>query len=136
MSYSDRRPTTWILDIDGCLVEQHSNINNHGDLTEQLIKEPKLLPGVKEFFLEADARGERIIILTGRKESSREETVTQLKKLGLFWDHLVMGVGGGDRRLVNDNKPDGRITAYAHPIERNKGLEDLRREMWVLNSAN
>ena len=33
-----------------------------------------------------------------------------------------MGFGGGDRVLLNDKKPDGRITAYAINLDRDKGL--------------
>ena len=36
-----------------------------------------------------------------------------------------MGVGGGDRVIVNDRKPNSkRDTAYAINLERNKGLLD------------
>jgi len=36
-----------------------------------------------------------------------------------------MGVGGGARYLINDNKPNGTEYATAINIERNKGIKDI-----------
>jgi hypothetical protein len=36
-----------------------------------------------------------------------------------------MGIGGGERIVINDNKPDGRQTAFAINLERNKGIKDI-----------
>jgi hypothetical protein len=36
-----------------------------------------------------------------------------------------MGIGGGHRILINDNKPDGKEVAFAYNIERNKGINDI-----------
>ena len=38
---------------------------------------------------------------------------------------MVMGVGGGPRYLINDNKPEGTESAFAINIERNKGINDI-----------
>ena len=60
---------------------------------------------------------------TGRKESLREPTIKQLQKVGIFYDKLIMGFGGGDRILINDRKPNSnRDTAYAINLERDKGV--------------
>ena len=38
-----------------------------------------------------------------------------------------MGVGGGDRIVINDRKPNSnRDTAYAINVDRNKGLSDIK----------
>ena len=37
-----------------------------------------------------------------------------------------MGVGGGERHLINDRKSDGTKTAYAHNLTRNKGIKNLK----------
>jgi phosphoglycolate phosphatase-like HAD superfamily hydrolase len=114
------RPKTIICDIDGTLMF-HS-----GKLSEQIQNEPKILPGVTEVFDAWDKKGYRIILLTGRKESMRELTERQLKLLGIFYDQLVMGVGGGDRILVNDLKPNSdKPTAIAVNLERNAGISNL-----------
>jgi len=36
-----------------------------------------------------------------------------------------MGVGGGPRIVINDNKPNGQETAFAINLERNKGINDI-----------
>ena len=63
------------------------------------------------------------MIATGRKESLREPTIKQLQKVGIYYDKLIMGFGGGDRILINDRKPNSdRDTAYAINLERDKGV--------------
>lgn len=122
-------PPTIILDIDGCVLEQLDTTDGQGSLSAQILGSanperynlPKL-PGVVDKFVEWDRKGCRIILMTGRPESCREETVKQLKEHGLFWQQLVMGVGGGPRHLINDCKPDGTKTAFAHCPKRNEGL--------------
>ena len=49
----------------------------------------------------------------------------QLANMNIFYDQLIMGVGGGVRHLVNDKKPDGTLTAFAHNLTRNEGIGDL-----------
>jgi hypothetical protein len=114
------RPKTIVCDIDGTLIF-HS-----GKLSEQIKNEPKLLSGVAEALDSWDKKGYRILLLTGRKESMRELTENQLKSLGIFYDQLIMGVGGGDRILINDLKPNSdNPTAIAINVERNAGISNL-----------
>ena len=45
---------------------------------------------------------------------------------GIFYDQLIMGVGGGDRIVINDRKPNSnRNTAYSINLERNEGVKDV-----------
>lgn len=113
----DSRPKTIICDIDGTLLNHVApgDLNNHQEL----------LPGVIQKFQEWDIKGYNIILITGRRESAREYTERQLDILGLFYDQLIMGVGGGERVLINDCKPNGTETAKAINLERNKGLDDI-----------
>jgi hypothetical protein len=113
------RPKTIILDIDGCLLEHPGAQSTHATKTV------KVLPGVLEKLDQWELEGARFIILTGRKESMREQTVHELCSAGIHFDQMVMGVGGGDRYLINDCKSDGRETAFAVNIERDKGLSDV-----------
>lgn len=116
----EARPKTLIIDIDGTL------IYHGGDLFAQTNNPPKLLPGVMDKFNEWDKKGYRIILITGRRESMRKLTVDQLQSCGLFWDMLVMGVGGGPRVLINDLKPEGEDpTAIAINLVRNTGMADI-----------
>ena len=43
----------------------------------------------------------------------------------LYYDQLIMGIGGGTRVLINDNKPNGDIAALFINLERNKGINDI-----------
>jgi len=116
----DTRPKTIICDIDGTLVKHEIP-----SLNTSLNKKLDLLSGTVEKFSEWDYKGYNIILITGRRESMRESTEKQLAELGIFYDQLIMGVGGGVRVLINDNKPDGKETAIAINIERNKGINDI-----------
>ena len=114
---------TLILDIDGTLVHQHE------DYIEKIVnKEPNTaLPGVLEKFKEWDKKGYRIILITGRRESSRKITEDMLAELGIFYDQLIMGVSIGPRILVNDLKPGkpNEPMAVAINLKRNEGIKDI-----------
>ena len=118
------RPKTIICDIDGTLIEHNSG--PYGQFTNDAI----LLEGVIEKFEEWDLKGYNVILLTGRKESMRKRTVSQLESCGIFYDQLVMGVGGGARVLINDLKPNSgdpnNPTAIAVNLNRNEGLKDVK----------
>ena len=114
------KPKTIICDIDGVLLKH----KNEG-LSEQLSS--KLLGGTIGKMTEWDAGGYNIILITGRRESQRKNTEKQLSSLGIFYDQLVMGVGGGDRVIINDRKPNSdRNTAYAINLNRNEGIKDVK----------
>jgi mannose-6-phosphate isomerase len=112
------RPKTIFCDIDGTLW------NHIGGVPEQATCEKhELLPNTKEAIDKWDRLGYRIILTTGRKESLREKTEKELLRLGIVYDILIMGIGGGDRILINDRKLNGdRNTAYAINVVRNKGI--------------
>ena len=70
-------------------------------------------------------KGYKVILTTGRKESTRKITEEQLAKCGIFYDQLVMGVTGGERIIINDQKSDGTTTARAICPQRNEGIQDI-----------
>ena len=114
------RPKTIFCDIDGTL------LFHHGDLYKQMTEEPVLLNNVKEKLVEWDSKGYNIILVTGRRESCRTQTEQQLKKAGIFYDQLIMGLGGGSRVLINDLKPNSENpTATAVTIKRNEGIKNV-----------
>ena len=116
-----KKTKTIFCDIDGTL------IHHHGDLFKQIMLDAVLLEGTKEKIVEWDRQGYNIILVTGRKESTRFITEKQLQGAGIFYDKLIMGLGGGPRILVNDLKPDSdEPTATAINIERNKGLKNVK----------
>lgn len=113
-------PKTIISDIDGTLIK------HCGDITQQHLITPQLLQGVKEKLMEWDRAGNNIILITGRRESVREDTERQLAKVGIFYDQLIMGIKNYDRVLINDKKPDKtEDTAFAINLVRNKGLKGI-----------
>jgi hydroxymethylpyrimidine pyrophosphatase-like HAD family hydrolase len=116
----DTRLKTIICDIDGTLVKHRIPTFNTSEEVDL-----ELLPGTIEKLSEWDAKGYNVILITGRRESMRAATEKQLSKLGIFYDKLIMGIGGGDRILINDNKPNGKETAFAINLERNKGINDI-----------
>jgi hydroxymethylpyrimidine pyrophosphatase-like HAD family hydrolase len=114
------RPKTIFCDIDGTLLE------HCGDIAKQSFGSPKVLPGALQKLREWDLKGYGIILVTGRRESVRQDLERQLREAGIFYDRLIMGIGGGVRVLINDQKPDSDAeTATAITVERNRGLEDV-----------
>lgn len=114
------RPKTIFLDIDGTL------LYHYGTQQQQIqMKTYDVLPGVHEKLHEWDQKGYKVILTTGRKESTRKITEKQLTECGIFYDQLIMGVTGGQRILINDQKADGTITAHTLCPERNKGIADI-----------
>ena len=116
----NNKPKTIICDIDGVLLKH----KNKG-LSKQL--HTKSLKGTIKKINEWDAKGYNIILITGRRESLRKKTEKQLGSLGIFYDQLIMGVGGGDRVIINDRKPNSdRDTAYAINLYRNEGIDNVK----------
>ena len=117
----DIRPKTIFCDIDGTLVK-HSPPSISANSKYKM----ELLDGTLQKLLEWDQKGYNIILTTGRKESLRDITKKQLVDVGIFYDQLIMGIGGGERFLINDKKPDGQIAANAINIDRNEGISQIK----------
>lgn len=113
-------PKTVFCDIDGTLV------THTGDIARNFSDMSGPLPGVLDALRAWDRANYRIILTTGRKESTRPATESQLKAFGIVYDDLIMGLPNGDRVVINDRKTNGvRNTAYAVNVVRNKGLEKV-----------
>lgn len=112
-------PKTIFCDIDGTLW------NHPGGASYQCItKNHELLPNTKEAINLWEKLGYKIILTTGRKENLREKTKKELLRLGIVYDELIMGLGGGDRILINDRKKNGgRNTSYSINVNRDKGIQ-------------
>lgn len=94
---------TWILDLDGTIVV-HNGPYIYG--------EDRFLPGAKEF-LDSISPQDIIIFLTARSNYEKAHTLKFLKKNNVRYDHIIFNAGHGERILINDNKPDGLVTAMA-----------------------
>ena len=119
------KPKTIFCDLDGTLVK------HPGSGYIRAIQDPnyelKVLPGVNEFLYHIDVNSYHLVITTGRKESAREATVKQLQRVGILYDQLIMGFGGGDRILINDRKNDrAEDTAFAINLTRNEGVKNVK----------
>ena len=90
------KPKTLMIDIDGTILRHMHSI------TKVYTHPAEILPGVIEKINNWDSNGYQIIFMTARKESTREHTEKQLRQFGLAWDQLIMGIGGGDRYIIND----------------------------------
>ena len=123
---------TIFCDIDGTLV-RHLGKGLACQTSAETFDTSFVLPGTVEKLNEWQAKGYTIVLTTGRRESQRRSTETQLHNLGLIWDHLVMGLPNGPRVLINDLKPgtnpeidQGYLeTAQAICLMRNKGIKDI-----------
>jgi hydroxymethylpyrimidine pyrophosphatase-like HAD family hydrolase len=117
----DNRPKTLFIDIDGTLLKHHGTGNRQAHIS------PSVLPGTLEKLDEWDRKGYRFIIVTGRRESERSTTEEQLKQTGIVYDALIMGLGGGQRIVINDTKPNSDApTAEAICVKRNYGIRDIK----------
>lgn len=113
---------TLIIDIDGTLVKSFDGLNRCMEHAED---DDILLPGVREKLEQWFMANNNIIIMTGRPECYREQTVNQLKRLNIWYDQLIMGVKHCERHLINDGRPDGIPSAVAHILKKNEGMENL-----------
>lgn len=105
---------TWLLDLDGCVLEHNGHLRN----------EDVLLPGVKDFWANIP-QGDVIVLLTSRTEAHSESTRLSLQRFGLRYDRIIFGLPFGERVLVNDAKPSGLKTAHAFNLPRDAGLSTL-----------
>ena len=113
-------PKTIFCDIDGTIFK------HTGDIVKNYTSSSEILPNVIETFKSWDKNNFKIVLITGRKESTRRHTEEQLGQLGIVYDELIMGLPNGDRVIINDKKPNhSRNTAYSINIVRNKGFENL-----------
>jgi histidinol phosphatase-like enzyme len=113
------KPTIF-CDIDGTLVK-HEPLSISCKENHQMT----LLPGTIEKLTDWDRKGYRLILVTGRKECMRKATERQLSQAGIFYDQLIMNIGGGARYLVNDRKSDGEEACFSFSLDRNAGIKDI-----------
>lgn len=97
-------PKTWILDVDGTIVVHNGHLTPEGD---------RLLPGVKRFF-DTIPPNDLVVLITAREEEHKAALTAFLNREDIRFDHLINGAPAGERVLVNDTKPSGLLTAFAH----------------------
>lgn len=106
---------TWILDLDGTLVE-HNGYQKYGyDL---------LLEGAKEF-IQSIPDGDMTIFVTSREKKYQKMTEEFLKENSIRFDYIIYGAPYGERILINDNKPSGLKMAYSICLDRDQPTDIL-----------
>ena len=90
-------PHTWILDLDGTLVE-HNGYKIYG--------KDRLLPGVRDFFAQIPDE-DYVLILTARKQDYKLLTERFLDENVLKYDLILYNMPVGERIVINDDKPSG-----------------------------
>jgi hydroxymethylpyrimidine pyrophosphatase-like HAD family hydrolase len=111
--------STIFCDIDGTLLEESNSMVKQLDDT----KYPDVLEGSSETTKKWKDQGHTIILVTARYEEFREVTVRQLKSYNILYDKLIMGVGSGDRYLINDNG------AVGIQVKTNSGISKINIEV-------
>jgi hypothetical protein len=111
---------TVFCDIDGCIF-QHT-----GSMCAIITLPGDILPGVIEAFTEWSHKGYIIVLTTGRPESLRDFTDIQIRKAGLYYHHMIMGLPRGQRVIINDTKPDRKTkSAACVNLPRNMGMKNV-----------
>ena len=119
--YNELRPITIFCDIDGTLVKHFAPCYSAKPTYKM-----ELLPGTLKKLEEWDIKGYTLILTTGRKESMRKVTEKQLAEVGIMYDALLMGIGGGKRVVINDRKPGGEVDyALSINLTRNEGINNI-----------
>ena len=111
---------TIICDIDGTLL----NYLHDKPLSERGDHDHVALPGAVEKMRSWEAKGHRIIIITGRRESERAKTVVELEQARIPYDMLLMGFADTGRVLINDVGSKGNCKAHAVSLPRDEGFDE------------
>lgn len=106
---------TWLLDLDGTIVKHNGYKIDGVD---------SLLDGA-EFFLSSIPENDKIIFLTSRDESYKQQTEDFLNNNHIKYDLVVYGLPYGERILLNDRKETGLETAIA--VNKNRNSEKYPR---------
>ena len=110
---------TIICDIDGTLTEYIDSTT----IRSSVYNEPHVpLPGIVEKLRNWEVKGCRIVLMTGRRESERKRTESELNRIGIPYDMLIMGFADTGRVLFNDVGRRGECKAHAVSLPRNQGF--------------
>lgn len=107
------QPKTWFIDFDGTLVLHKSHMSNNDFI----------LSSTKDFFTKVVREDDYVIITTARSHEDKTRIEKFLIKHNIKWNLILCGLPTGSRILINDRKPDGTPTAYAHNLNRDEGID-------------
>jgi uncharacterized HAD superfamily protein len=107
---------TFFVDIDG-------TIFIYRKFETYKTSEAQVIISSKRYLQQVWDEGHMIVLTTARPEDLREHTEYELRKNGIPYHKLIMGIERGPRILINDmdpNKPGRR--AFAINVTRNGGI--------------
>lgn len=108
--------STLFIDLDGTLITNTSEYIYPYTCTGTPIEEN--IKFIRDKYKTGNCK---IIITTSRQESFRMETIDELKKYEIPFDHLIMGLPHSKRYIINDfSETNSYPTAIAINVERNK----------------
>jgi molybdopterin-guanine dinucleotide biosynthesis protein A/thiamine kinase-like enzyme len=109
-----------ICDIDGVIIQHSPNSNTK-------VEDNELIKGCASKILEWKSQNKKIILMTARAKTTRQDFIILLDKKGIIWDELIMGVNPGTRYVINDIKPAHIFTKQAISINviRNEGIDNV-----------
>lgn len=110
---TNNQPKTWFIDFDGTLVMQKSH----------MIDDDVILSGTKDFFEKVVQEDDCVVITTARDHTHQKRIKDFFIKNEIRCDIILCGLPTGSRILINDKKPDGALTAYAHNLNRDEGID-------------
>lgn len=90
------RYKTYIFDLDGVILQ------NGSQFISPKWGETEVLPTVKEKLQGLKEAGHHIVIMTSRPQKYRALTEQQLKREGIVYDQLMLGLHHGSRCIIND----------------------------------
>jgi hypothetical protein len=110
--------STYFVDIDGTIIK-------YRPFALLLSIEPEPIQDVINKINKEYDNGSHIVVTTARPEMMKTQTKKELKKVGLKYNQLVMGIGRGTRYLLNDVDPENPRVKRAVGVNliRNKGLK-------------
>ena len=111
-AFQSEHPKTWFFDLDGTILKYNLIFTEGRD---------ELLPGVKELW-DTIPEEDVIVLTTARPGEFRDQTLQFLDDQNIRYDHAIFDIGRGERILVNDNKVDGKVTAFTWQLKRDAGF--------------
>jgi histidinol phosphatase-like enzyme len=110
--------STYFIDIDGTIVKYRQ--------FESLLKtKPEPIQEVIDNINEEYDKGSHIVVTSARPIEYLDFTKKELKKIGLKYHQLVLGIGRGTRFVLNDIDPENPTVKRAIGINlvRDKGFQ-------------
>lgn len=112
---SVKKYNTIFSDIDGTILKYRS-------FNTYLTSEPEPIQNVVNKLNECYDRGDTIVLTSARPQELYDHTVNEMKKIGLKFHKIVLGLARGTRYLINDMEDPTKQRAISINIIRDEGF--------------